>query len=66
MWRSLTQILYYYFQEFENIESEWPLFFMFMIIDGMFKSLPDQVEEYRSLLSNVICKDCNGGMFSLW
>uniref|UniRef100_A0A1B6FN58 Phosphorylase b kinase regulatory subunit n=1 Tax=Cuerna arida TaxID=1464854 RepID=A0A1B6FN58_9HEMI len=47
-------------KEFENIECEWPLFFMFMIIDGVFKSLPDQVDEYRSLLSNVICKDLNG------
>lgn len=32
-----------------------------MIIDGVFKSLPDQVEEYRNLLANTICKDLNGG-----
>ncbi|XP_054258864.1 probable phosphorylase b kinase regulatory subunit beta isoform X3 [Macrosteles quadrilineatus] len=47
-------------KEFENVECEWPLLLMFMIIDGMFKSLPEQVEEYHSLLSNLICKDLNG------
>ncbi|RZF33916.1 hypothetical protein LSTR_LSTR012258 [Laodelphax striatellus] len=47
-------------KEFENIECEWPVFFLFMIIDGVFKSLPDQVEEYKSQLKNLICKDQNG------
>lgn len=32
-----------------------------MIMDGVFKGLPAQVEEYKNLLANVICKDLNGG-----
>ncbi|XP_075211939.1 putative phosphorylase b kinase regulatory subunit beta isoform X2 [Lycorma delicatula] len=47
-------------KEFENLECEWPIFFIFMIIDGVFKSLPDQVEEYNKLLKGLICKDQNG------
>lgn len=47
-------------KEFENVECEWPLFYIFMIIDGVFKGLPAQVEEYKNLLANVICKDLNG------
>lgn len=39
-------------KEFENIECEWPLFYMFMIIDGVFKSLPEQVKEYQELLKS--------------
>lgn len=54
-----------FLQEFENIECEWPLFYIFMIMDGVFKGLPQQVEEYRSLLANVICKDLNGGEYYL-
>lgn len=44
-------------KEFENIECEWPLFFIFMIIDGIFKNLPDQVEEYEKLLKARIKTD---------
>ncbi|XP_063236917.1 probable phosphorylase b kinase regulatory subunit beta isoform X2 [Bacillus rossius redtenbacheri] len=47
-------------KEFENIECEWPLFFAFMIIDGVFKTLPDQVEEYENLLKERIVKEANG------
>ena len=49
------------FQEFESIECEWPLFFIFMIIDGVFKSQPEQVEEYQNLLRPRIRLDNNGG-----
>lgn len=37
-------------KEFENVECEWPLFYIFMIIDGVFKSIPEQVKEYQDLL----------------
>ncbi|XP_026281117.1 probable phosphorylase b kinase regulatory subunit beta isoform X1 [Frankliniella occidentalis] len=47
-------------KEFESIENEWPLFYIFMIIDGVFKSQPDQVEEYQNLLKPRIKKDMNG------
>ena len=37
-----------YYQEgetldFQGVENEWPMFYLFMIIDGAFKNLPDQV-----------------------
>jgi len=32
-----------------------------MIIDGVFKSLPEQVEEYQNLLKARVHKDLNGG-----
>ncbi|XP_033229285.1 probable phosphorylase b kinase regulatory subunit beta isoform X1 [Belonocnema kinseyi] len=47
-------------KEFDNIESEWPLFYILMIIDGVFKSLPEQVEEYQNLLKARIHRDING------
>nr|CAD7438755.1 unnamed protein product [Timema bartmani] len=50
-------------KEFENIECEWPLFYMFMIIDGVFKSIPEQVDEYQNLLKARIKRDINGGSF---
>ncbi|XP_015515633.1 probable phosphorylase b kinase regulatory subunit beta isoform X1 [Neodiprion pinetum] len=47
-------------KEFDNIECEWPLFYIFMIIDGVFKTLPEQVEEYQNLLKLRLHKDVNG------
>ena len=37
--------------EFENVENEWPIFYINMIIDGVFKDLPDQVKKYKQLLA---------------
>lgn len=48
-------------KNFENLESEWPLFYIYMIIDGIFKSLPDQVSEYQELLKARIVIDQYGG-----
>ncbi|XP_014472659.1 PREDICTED: probable phosphorylase b kinase regulatory subunit beta isoform X2 [Dinoponera quadriceps] len=47
-------------KDFDSIENEWPLFYIFMIIDGVFKSLPEQVEEYQNLLKARVHKDQNG------
>ncbi|XP_017891139.1 probable phosphorylase b kinase regulatory subunit beta isoform X2 [Ceratina calcarata] len=47
-------------KEFDNVECEWPLFYIFMIIDGVFKTLPEQVEEYQTLLKERMYKDSNG------
>ncbi|XP_058795642.1 probable phosphorylase b kinase regulatory subunit beta [Phymastichus coffea] len=47
-------------KEFDNIECEWPLFYIFMIIDGVFNSLPDQIEEYQTLLKARLSKDVHG------
>jgi ABC-type microcin C transport system permease subunit YejE len=51
----------FFFQEFEGIECEWPLFYMFMIIDGVFKAQSEQIEEYQNLLKSKIKRDINGG-----
>lgn len=48
-------------KDFDKIECEWPLFYIYMIIDGVFKTLPEQVEEYQNLLKARIHKDTNGG-----
>ncbi|XP_043276560.1 probable phosphorylase b kinase regulatory subunit beta isoform X2 [Venturia canescens] len=47
-------------KDFDKIECEWPLFYIYMIIDGVFKTLPEQVEEYQHLLRARIHKDANG------
>ncbi|XP_018570272.1 probable phosphorylase b kinase regulatory subunit beta isoform X2 [Anoplophora glabripennis] len=47
-------------KHFENIECEWPLFYIYLIIDGVFKSLPDQIQEYQDLLKERILLDHNG------
>uniref|UniRef100_A0A1Y1M5A6 Phosphorylase b kinase regulatory subunit n=1 Tax=Photinus pyralis TaxID=7054 RepID=A0A1Y1M5A6_PHOPY len=47
-------------KNFENIECEWPLFYIFMIIDGVFKSLPEQIEEYQDLLKARMLVDQYG------
>ncbi|KAI8987987.1 glycosyl hydrolases family 15-domain-containing protein [Mycotypha africana] len=38
---------------FENIESEWPLFFTYMVLEGLFSGNMEQVEEYRKKLEFV-------------
>ncbi|KAG0711404.1 putative phosphorylase b kinase regulatory subunit beta [Chionoecetes opilio] len=44
-------------KEFEKIECEWPLFFLFMIIEGMFKGNEEQVEEYKNKLKPMVKRD---------
>ncbi|NXX27265.1 KPBB kinase, partial [Nicator chloris] len=39
---------------FDGIECEFPLFFLFMIIDGIFKGNPTQVKEYQDLLDPLL------------
>jgi hypothetical protein len=38
---------------FENIESEWPLFFTYMVLEGLFTNNMEQAEEYRKKLEFV-------------
>ncbi|XP_065499350.1 phosphorylase b kinase regulatory subunit alpha, skeletal muscle isoform isoform X1 [Caloenas nicobarica] len=45
---------------FENIECEWPLFWAYLIIDGVFSGNMEQVEEYREALEGVLIKGKNG------
>ncbi|XP_013133618.1 PREDICTED: probable phosphorylase b kinase regulatory subunit beta isoform X3 [Papilio polytes] len=53
-------------KEFDGIESEWPLFYVMMIIDGVFRTLPDQVEEYQKLLKSRIYMDEYGDPVIPW
>jgi phosphorylase kinase alpha/beta subunit len=43
--------------DFQGVENEWPIFYIFMIIDGVFKELPEQVTEYRTLLDKRLTSD---------
>ncbi|XP_042334927.1 phosphorylase b kinase regulatory subunit alpha, skeletal muscle isoform isoform X2 [Sceloporus undulatus] len=45
---------------FENIECEWPLFWTYFIIDGIFSGNWEQVQEYREALEGVLIKGKNG------
>ena len=40
--------------QFEGVESEWPLFYTYLILDGQFRRDHEQVEKYRKLLANVV------------
>lgn len=39
---------------FEHIESEWPLFYTYLILDGLFRGDFVQVEEYRMKLEHLL------------
>ncbi|XP_030060239.1 phosphorylase b kinase regulatory subunit beta isoform X1 [Microcaecilia unicolor] len=39
---------------FDGIECQFPLFFIYMIIDGVFRGNPEQVKEYQELLDPVL------------
>ncbi|NXO19277.1 KPBB kinase, partial [Oriolus oriolus] len=39
---------------FDGIECEFPLFYIFMIIDGIFRGNPTQVKEYQDLLDPLL------------
>ncbi|KAG0202868.1 hypothetical protein BGX28_004744 [Mortierella sp. GBA30] len=52
-----TSRLHYDAQElkiFEGIECEWPLFFTYFVLDGLFSDNESQVEEYRAKLEPLI------------
>uniref|UniRef100_A0A3Q3LNT0 Phosphorylase b kinase regulatory subunit n=1 Tax=Mastacembelus armatus TaxID=205130 RepID=A0A3Q3LNT0_9TELE len=43
---------------FENIECEWPVFWNYLILDGIFAE--DQVQEYREALEGILIRGKNG------
>ncbi|XP_009868093.1 PREDICTED: phosphorylase b kinase regulatory subunit alpha, skeletal muscle isoform, partial [Apaloderma vittatum] len=45
---------------FENIECEWPLFWAYLVIDGIFSGNMEQVQEYREALEGILIKGKNG------
>ncbi|XP_060126120.1 phosphorylase b kinase regulatory subunit alpha, skeletal muscle isoform-like isoform X1 [Zootoca vivipara] len=57
------QRLYYEPSElklFESIECEWPLFWTYLLIDGIFRGDDEQVREYREALEGVLVKGKDG------
>ncbi|XP_025085854.1 phosphorylase b kinase regulatory subunit alpha, liver isoform-like isoform X3 [Pomacea canaliculata] len=45
---------------FEKIECQWPLFFAYYILDGLFRNDMKQVEEYRQRLDEIMLKSEDG------
>ncbi|XP_066561974.1 phosphorylase b kinase regulatory subunit alpha, liver isoform isoform X2 [Amia ocellicauda] len=45
---------------FENIECEWPVFWTYLILDGIFNGDHVQVEEYREALDGILIRKKNG------
>ncbi|ELW48743.1 Phosphorylase b kinase regulatory subunit alpha, liver isoform [Tupaia chinensis] len=45
---------------FENIECEWPVFWTYFIIDGVFNGDGVQVQEYREALEGILIRGKNG------
>ncbi|CAG5117195.1 unnamed protein product [Candidula unifasciata] len=39
---------------FENIECQWPLFFAFLILDGLFNNRADEVAKYQKMLEDIM------------
>ncbi|XP_058821728.1 probable phosphorylase b kinase regulatory subunit beta isoform X3 [Topomyia yanbarensis] len=47
-------------KEFDGFECEWPMFYTYMIIDGVFKNNLEQIEEYQMELRKCMHSDQNG------
>lgn len=45
---------------FENIECEWPVFWTYLILDGIFAGDHVQVQEYREALEGILIRGKNG------
>eukprot|EP00057_Strongylocentrotus_purpuratus_P027467 XP_011681941.1 PREDICTED: probable phosphorylase b kinase regulatory subunit alpha [Strongylocentrotus purpuratus] len=45
---------------FENIECEWPLFWTYLVLDGIFRDSKEQVDEYSEALEELIQRNPNG------
>uniref|UniRef100_A0AAY4CGX9 Phosphorylase b kinase regulatory subunit n=1 Tax=Denticeps clupeoides TaxID=299321 RepID=A0AAY4CGX9_9TELE len=45
---------------FDGIECEFPIFFIYMMIDGVFRGNPAQVKEYEELLQGVMFQSFDG------
>ncbi|RXM31607.1 Phosphorylase b kinase regulatory subunit beta [Acipenser ruthenus] len=45
---------------FDGIECEFPLFYIFMMIDGVFRGNSEQVKEYQTLLKPVLFQSYEG------
>ncbi|MEA5508043.1 glycoside hydrolase family 15 protein [Halotia wernerae UHCC 0503] len=41
-------------KQFEHIECEWPLFFTYLVLDGLFRGDHQQVQKYQQLLESLL------------
>ena len=41
-------------QQFEHIECEWPLFFTYLVLDGLFRGDAKQVQDYQEYLQSLL------------
>lgn len=41
-------------QQFEHIECEWPLFFTYLVLDGLFRGDTEQVKDYQECLEFLL------------
>jgi phosphorylase kinase alpha/beta subunit len=41
-------------KQFENIECEWPLFFTYLFLDGLFRGEEEKVKHYQELLESLL------------
>nr|MDQ2695426.1 glycoside hydrolase family 15 protein [Pseudomonadota bacterium] len=41
-------------KQFEDIESEWPLFFTYLLLDGALRNDPEQAQDYRQRLEGLL------------
>lgn len=41
-------------KQFEHIECEWPLFFTYLLLDGIFRGDPEQVKDYQERLEPLL------------
>ncbi len=41
-------------QKFEHIECEWPLFFTYLVLDGLFRGDAEQVQNYQGRLAGLL------------
>jgi phosphorylase kinase alpha/beta subunit len=41
-------------KQFENIECEWPLFFTYLLLDGLFRGDQEQINKYQASLESLL------------
>ncbi|XP_072170928.1 probable phosphorylase b kinase regulatory subunit alpha [Diadema setosum] len=45
---------------FENIECEWPLFWTYLVMDGVFRGCKEQADEYAEALEEIMVRNSDG------
>ncbi|XP_020901994.1 phosphorylase b kinase regulatory subunit alpha, liver isoform [Exaiptasia diaphana] len=45
---------------FQHLECEWPLFYCYLILDGLYLDRPEQAKKYTNLLDELLIRDETG------